>query len=176
MGVKNEMRLSQILQRAVHYFNPVARFLLNTPLHVVMSRRLMLISFNGRITGRPYTTPVSYVQEKDSLLVPGGGKWWKNVETTPQIRVRLRGAWKVVAPEVVREPQALTELMRRMLAANPAIALFTGIEAGPDGPDAAALERERRRGFVVVKLRLDEAHSASHAPESGQARISAGHT
>ena len=48
-----------------------------------MSGRLMLITFNGRVTGRPYTTPVSYVQEEDSLLVPGGGTWWKNIETTP---------------------------------------------------------------------------------------------
>jgi deazaflavin-dependent oxidoreductase (nitroreductase family) len=170
------MRLSQVLQRAVRYFNPIARFLLNTPLHPVMSGRLMLISFNGRVTGRPYVTPVSYVQEKDSLLVPGGGKWWKNIETTPQPRVRLRGAWKVVTPDVVREQHELTELMRRMLAANPAIALFTGIKAGPDGPDAAALERERRRGFVVVKLRLDEARSASSAGKTSQPGLSTRHT
>ena len=155
------MRLSQVLQRAVRYFNPVSRFLLNTPLHPVMSSRLMLITFNGRVTGRPYTTPVSYVQEEDSLLVPGGGTWWKNIETTPQTRVRLRGAWKVVTSLVVREPDALTELMRRMLAANPAIAIFTGIKRGVDGwPDAAALERERQRGFVVVTLHLDDANLA----------------
>ena len=37
-----------------------------------------------------------------------------------------------------------------------ALALFTGIKPGPDGrPDAAALARERLRGFVVVRLRLD---------------------
>jgi hypothetical protein len=47
--------------------------------------------------------------------------------------------------------------MQRMLAENPAIAVFTGIRPGPDGrPDAAALERERRRGFVVVRLRLED--------------------
>jgi deazaflavin-dependent oxidoreductase (nitroreductase family) len=165
------MRLSQVLQRAVRYFNPTARFILRTPLHRVMSGHLLLISFNGRVTGRPYTTPVSYVREEDSLLVPGGGKWWKNIETTPQLRVRLRGAWKVVTPDVVREQQALTELMRRMLAANPAIALFTGIKAGRDGwPDAAALERERRRGFVVVKLRLHDANLAvSSRPSTASA-------
>jgi hypothetical protein len=34
--------------------------------------------------------------------------------------------------------------------------LFTGIKPGLDGrPDAAALARERLRGFVVVRLRLD---------------------
>jgi deazaflavin-dependent oxidoreductase (nitroreductase family) len=150
------MRLSQVLLRVVHYFNPIARFILKTPLHVLMSGRLMLISFNGRVTGRPYTTPVSYVWEEDSLLVPGGGSWWKNIETAPQAEVLLRGTWAVVIPEVVREPPALRELMRRMLAANPAISLFTGVKPGPDEwPDAAALERERLRGFVVIRLRLD---------------------
>jgi len=42
-----------------------------------------------------------------------------------------------------------------MLAINPAIAVFTGIRLGSDGqPFARSLERERRRGFVVVRLHL----------------------
>jgi hypothetical protein len=42
-----------------------------------------------------------------------------------------------------------------MLSINPAIAVFTGIRPGSDGrPLAKSLERERRQGFVVVRLRL----------------------
>ena len=151
------MRLSRVLQRMVRYFNQVARLLLATPFHSLMSGRLMLLSFTGRKTGRLYTRPVSYVRVGDSLLVPGGGAWWKNLERRSQTQVCLRGVWNPVTPEVISEPIALAELMQRMLAMNPAIALFTGVKPGPDGrPDAAALERERRRGFVVVRLRLDD--------------------
>jgi hypothetical protein len=65
-----------------------------------------------------------------------------------------------VTPELVSEPVALAEVMRRMLAANSAIAMFTGIKLGPDGrPDADALERERQRGFIVVRLQLVETSS-----------------
>ena len=150
------MRLSQVLQKMVRYFNPLSRFLLATPLHPLMSARLMLLRFTGRKTGRSYTTPVSYVRAEDSLLVPGGGAWWKNLEGGPLAEVCLRGVWSHVTPEVISEPTAMAELMRRMLVENPAIAVFTGIKAGPDGrPDEAALERERRRGFVVVRFRLD---------------------
>ena len=150
------MRLSRVLQRMVRYFNPVARFLLATPLHSLMSGRLMLLSFTGRRTGRSYTTPVSYVRIGDSLLVPGGGAWWRNLEGTSQTQVCLRGVWSAVTPEVITEPIAVAELMQRMLAVNPALGLFTGIKPGLDGrPDAAALARERLRGFVVVRLRLD---------------------
>jgi deazaflavin-dependent oxidoreductase (nitroreductase family) len=139
----------------VRYFNPVARFLLATPLHSLMSGRLMLLRFTGRKTGRSYTTPVSYVRAEDSLLVPGGGAWWKNLERRSRAEVCLRGVWSRVTPEVISEPTAMAELMERMLVENPAIAVFTGVKAGPDGrPDAIALERERRRGFVVVRLRL----------------------
>ena len=61
-----------------------------------------------------------------------------------------------MTPEVITEPIALAELMQLMLAVNPAIGSVTGIKRGAEGrPDAAALERERRRGFVVVRLRLD---------------------
>jgi deazaflavin-dependent oxidoreductase (nitroreductase family) len=160
------MRLSQVLQRVVRYFNPVARFVLGTPLHALMSGRLMLLSFTGRTTGRSYTTPVSYVRDGNSLLVPGGGTWWKNLENGPHARVCLRGVWKGVTPVVISEPIPVAELMQRMLADNPAIAVFTAVKPGPDGrPDAAALERELRRGFVVVRLRLDD--------EDGRARTAA---
>ncbi len=44
---------------------------------------------------------------------------------------------------------------RRVLTANPAISIFTGIRLGDDRrPDTEALDRERRRGFVVVRLRI----------------------
>jgi hypothetical protein len=42
-----------------------------------------------------------------------------------------------------------------MLAINPALAVFTGIRPGSDGrPFVESLERERRRGFVVVRLHV----------------------
>jgi deazaflavin-dependent oxidoreductase (nitroreductase family) len=131
------------------------RLVLGSRAHSMMSGRLMLLSFTGRRTGRSYTTPVSYVQDGRHLLVPGGGAWWKNL-TTGRARVRLKGAWQVVTPELVREPAAMSEVLGRMLAANPAIALFTGIPLGPDGrPMAESLDRERRRGFVVVRLQIE---------------------
>lgn len=152
--VMNNMSVvvSRVLQSVVRYFNPIIRLVLGSRAHRMMSGRLMLLSFTGRRTGRLYTTPVSYVREGTNLLVPGGGAWWKNL-TSGNARVRLEGTWHAVTPEVIREPMALSEVLGRMLAINPAIAVFTGIRLGSDGrPLAKSLERERRRGFVVVRL------------------------
>jgi deazaflavin-dependent oxidoreductase (nitroreductase family) len=159
------VRLSQFLRQVVRYFNPVTAFLLATPLHVLMSRRLAILSFTGRKSGRSYMTPVSYVRDGTAVLVPGGGMWWKNLRDGSSARILLRGEWKTVTPEVIGEPVALAQTLRGMLAANPALGVFMGIKLGPDGqPDSVALERERVRGFVVVRLRLDtESDQASKA-------------
>ena len=154
--VMNNMSVvvSRVLQIVVRYFNPIMRLVLGSRAHRMMSGQLMLLSFTGRRTGRSYTTPVSYVREGTNLLVPGGGAWWKNL-TSGTARVRLQGTWHVVTPEVIREPVALSAVMGRMLAINPAISVFTGIRPGSDGrPFAESLERERRREFVVVRLHL----------------------
>jgi hypothetical protein len=154
--VMNNMSVvaSRVLQSVVRYFNPFMRLVLGSRAHRMMSGRLILLSFTGRRTGRSYLTPVSYVREGTDLLVPGGGAWWKNL-TSGTARVRLQGTWYVVTPEVIREPVALSAVLGRMLAINPAIAVFTGIRPGSDGrPFAKSLERERRRGFVVVRLHL----------------------
>src|SRR5438552_2851229 len=133
-----EMRLSPALQSAARYSSPFVRFVLATPLHRIMSSGLMLLRFTGRKTGRYYTTPVSYVLDGNSLLVPAGG------------------VWRSVTSEVVGEP-ALADLLLAMIQKDPAIGVFTGIRVRSDGRlDASEFERERRRGFVVVRLRLDE--------------------
>ena len=152
--------LSRVLQRLSRIGSPITRLLLSGGTHRLMSRRLLLLRFIGRKTGRTYVTPVSYVQEGAQLLVPGGGRWWKNLLGGP-VSVRLRGDWLPVASEVISDPLAMTEVLGRMMAANPALAVLTGIRCGPDGrPDSRSLERERSRGFVIVRLLLQNNASA----------------
>ena len=148
--------LSRFLQRAAILLSPLMRSVLAGRLHATMSRNLMLVSFTGRSSGRVYMTPVSYVREGDDLLVPGGGRWWKNFGAGAA-SVRLEGVWRRVTPEVISEPRAMAEALRRMIQARPIVALFTGIRRGPDGlPTTKSLDRELKRGFVVIRLRLAE--------------------
>ncbi len=146
--------VSRVLQALARFSNPVTKFLLAGRMHALVSSRLILVTFTGRRTGRRYTTPVSYVLEGSDLLVPGGGGWWKNLSSGP-VRVRLQGSWRPVDPAVVQDPNALSEVLGRMIAANAAIPLFTGIRRGANGrPTYESLTRERRRDFVVVRLHL----------------------
>jgi len=146
--------LSRVLQWLSRMGSPVVRRVLSGRSHSLLSRQLLLVGFTGRKTGRAYTTPVSYVRDRNELLIAGGGKWWKNLGSAPA-SVRLQGCWLPVTPEVITEPEGMSDILARMMAANPAVPVFTGIRRGEDGhPNPEDLERERRRGFVVVRFRL----------------------
>jgi hypothetical protein len=69
-----------VLNRTV---NPVLAWLLRSPLHGLASRRLALITFTGRSTGRRYTIPVGYRFAGDEVTITVGSPdrklWWRNL-------------------------------------------------------------------------------------------------
>lgn len=67
--------------------------LLQSPLHHLVSGRLMLISFTGRRTGKIYTTPVEYQRQGDTVLLftQKDRQWWKNLEGGAPVTIWLRG-------------------------------------------------------------------------------------
>ncbi|HKW72233.1 MAG TPA: nitroreductase/quinone reductase family protein [Candidatus Dormibacteraeota bacterium] len=148
--------ISRVLQRSMIALNPVMRRILGGRLHRLASANLMLLNFRGRMSGRSFTTPVSYVQIGDNLYVPGGGAWWKNLAGGP-VKVRLDGVWLSATPAVISESAAMSAALARMIARRPLVGLFTAIRVGHDGlPTPASLERARtRHGLAVIRLHLD---------------------
>ncbi len=73
-------RLFRLLVKAQ---NPCITWLLRSPLHAVVSRIYMLITFTGSKSGTVYTTPVQYAQQGDrlSIITSAGYTWWKNLRS-----------------------------------------------------------------------------------------------
>ena len=65
----------RIMASVMGMLNVPMRVLLGLPFPTPLSGRLMLVSFTGRKTGKAYQQPVSFVQQGDTLLTPGGGRW-----------------------------------------------------------------------------------------------------
>jgi hypothetical protein len=70
--------------------------LLRSPLHALVSGRLMLITVTGRRSGREHTLPVMYERSGDVLNVPvmwaERKLWWRNLrDGGAPVGVRLRG-------------------------------------------------------------------------------------
>src|SRR6266498_4406534 len=144
------------LERVMGALNVLPKFALRLPFQTPMSRRLILLSYTGRKTGRSYTIPVSYVEQGDALLIPGGGAWKKNLENGLAVRIWFRGKERRANPEVIRDLDEVEELVAFMMAANPAVSRFIGVPKQPDGrPNREKLEQAVRGGFALVQLQLD---------------------
>jgi deazaflavin-dependent oxidoreductase (nitroreductase family) len=147
----------RIQARVMKVANVPMRRVLGLPFATPLSRRLMLISFTGRKTGKAYRQPVSYVQQGTTLLTPGGGRWKLNLRENQPVRIRLRGHDVTARPELVGDLDEIERLLAVMSAANPRVRAFIGIPNGPDGRlDRTRLATAVQYGFRIVRWHLDE--------------------
>ena len=74
--------------------NPLARALLRSPLHRLMSGRVLVLRFRGRRSGARYDVPVVYSRAEDGALEAATsvyGRWWRNLESGAPVSVLFRG-------------------------------------------------------------------------------------
>src|SRR6516162_7642222 len=97
--------------RRMRALNVFMRPVLSLPFRTPMSGQLMLVEITGRKSGRIYKQPVSYVRDGGTLLTPGGGNWKLNLRPDQVNRLHFKGKWLETRPELVRDPEAVTELL-----------------------------------------------------------------
>jgi F420H(2)-dependent quinone reductase len=75
--------------------NRAVAALLRSPLHRVLSGRLLLITVTGRRSARRITLPVTYTQQASRLTIhvmwPERKLWWRNLRDGAPVGLRLRG-------------------------------------------------------------------------------------
>ena len=96
--------------------NPIVGAVLHSPLHGMMSGRLILLSFTGRKSGTQYTIPVGYLQEANRLYVFTHSSWWKNLRGGAPVTVQLRGTEVQGAANVVEDEAAIMQIIHKLVA------------------------------------------------------------
>lgn len=108
--------------------NHTIKFLLRSPLHGILSKNFLLITFTGRKSGMVFTTPVSYSQDGDTLYIFSHAAWWKNLHHNTPITLRLRGKDVQGLPEVVADDKkAVAAWLMAHLRRSPYDAPFNGV-------------------------------------------------
>ncbi len=129
--------------RRQRLYNPIVVSLLRSPLHGVMSKSVMLLTYRGRRSAREFTTPVSYVRDGDNLLVVGSRdhSWWKNLRGGAPVLARVRGRSLEGIAEAFEGEDAEDGLLA-VLRAVPAYRRYWGVELDaidrPEDPEALA--------------------------------------
>lgn len=149
-------RRSRVQQRVFRVVNVPMRAILGMRFATPLSKRLMLVFFTGRRTGRAYRQPVSYVRDGAVLLTPGGGNWKLNLADGKPVRIRLSGRDMHARPELVRDPAEVQRLLAVMTAANPMLRRFIPIPRDDDGKfDQQRMDAALTYGFRIVRWHLD---------------------
>ena len=76
------------------WVNKMMMWLLRSPLHGTVSKKMMLMTVTGRKSGKKYTFPVSYIREGGGMICMSnrvGRTWWKNLRGGADVTLRLRG-------------------------------------------------------------------------------------
>ena len=148
--------------RLLRRLNPAITALLRSPLHALVSRDLLLLTYTGPVSGRRHTLPLSYVTVDERVyLCTRSSRWWRSLRHGRPVELRLRGRRVAATPVVVdgASPEALCAL-RAFLTANPKTGeMLYRVGTGTDRrPLEADLRREVARSVVV---RLDARHAVA---------------
>jgi hypothetical protein len=99
--------------------NPMMTALLRSPLHGALSGMLMLLSYEGRKTGKRYTHPVGYFQwDGEAVVAYTSARWWTNLTDGRTVTLRIKGRTYQATPTVIRQReemiQTVAELFTRL--------------------------------------------------------------
>lgn len=137
------------------WLNKLMTLILRSPLHGLVSSKVMLITFTGRKSGRSYTTPVSYMQRGDTITLFTHGQWWKNCRDGAPVWLRIRGRdLKGSAQTVVEDKDAIAEALAEHLRFNHIDAKAYGVTYSPDGSPRPDEVRRGAQDAVMLRVKL----------------------
>ncbi len=141
---------------AYKIINPILGLLLRSPLAGPIGKRLLLLEFAGRKSGKRFRTPVAYVRDVDTILMSTQSRWKANLRGGARVAAWIGGKRRTGTATLVEEPGGLADVLERMVRAEPNFGQIIGANLGPDGrlPEAD-LARVREQGFVGIRLTLD---------------------
>lgn len=144
--------------RVLRRLNPVIAGVLRSPLHQLLSRNLLLLTYVGTKSGRRRTLPLSYVMVGERLyLCTRSSRWWRQLRNGRPVGLRFCGRQVEATPTIVDLSSAeALDALRAFLTANPKTGeMLYEVRIDRDRrPCEADLRREVLRSVVV---RLDVA-------------------
>jgi deazaflavin-dependent oxidoreductase (nitroreductase family) len=122
----------------------------------MISKRIMIIMFTGRKSGRKYSTPVSYFQEGDRVICFTHGSWWKNIADSADVGVRIRGEdFRGYAVAVADDLEQKVDNLTKMMKAVPGDAAFYNVKFDEHGEPQRADIELAAKDAVMIQIQLE---------------------
>ena len=129
--------------------------IVNSPLHPLLGSNFAVITFEGRKSGKRYSTPINVTQNGESFTAVSlrSRNWWRNLRGGRQAQLRVSGRQYVVRGEVLEDHDAVVGGLAEYFKQNQGYARHFGVRLGPDGqPSREDLDRAADER-VIIQLR-----------------------
>jgi hypothetical protein len=136
------------------------KLVLRSPLHGMVSKMVLLITFTGRKSGKAYTTPVSYSQDGDQVTIFTHATWWKNLRgmrggTPTPVTLRLQGRdVRGLAEPVAEDKRAVAAGLVKHLRKVPSDAKYYGVTFDGHGNPSAEEAADAAQSVVMIRVQL----------------------
>lgn len=131
------------------------KFVLHSPIHGMVSKTTLLITFTGRKSGKTFTTPVSYSQDAGQVHIFTHATWWKNLIGGALVTLRIQGReFQGLAEPVAEDKQTIAAGLATHLRKVPFDARFYGVTFdGHKNPRPEEVEKAVQT-VVMIRVRL----------------------
>ena len=89
---------------------------LESPLHGIMSKGLLVLKYQGRRSGTGYEVSLQYIEDDGNLYIWAGNAtektWWRNFQKPAPVAAQLRGEEVAATASLVDDPARRAELLR----------------------------------------------------------------
>lgn len=138
------------------FVNNAMKFVLRSPAHGMVSKTVLLITFNGRTSGKAYTTPVSYSQSGNQVTIFTHATWWKNLQSGAPVSIHLRGReFTGLAEPVAEDKKAIAAGLAEHLRKVPSDARYYGVTFDDHGNPKAEEVEKAVQTVVMISIWLN---------------------
>lgn len=109
------------------YVNRIMKALLLSPMHPLISKNTMLLTFPGRKSGRRYAVIVRYVGGEGPIEVFTDSKWWINLREPTPVEMRIRGKTQTGIAAAVTDPITVADRLVQFLREMPGDSKYYGV-------------------------------------------------
>ena len=157
---EHEMSVATTIEHGLYrVLNPVIKAVLRSPLHRLGSKTIALLRFRGRISGREFVTPLSYVRNDQTVwfLSDHSTNWWKNFrEGDVPVSIEIaRSTVNGTARLWDGDTDELREHVSRYLCALPRDAKVAGIKLDQNKVPIEASLVKVAPTLVMVQVELE---------------------
>lgn len=137
-------------------FNPFMLWLLRSPLHLLVSGMMMVITYTGRKSGNTYSLPVNYIRSGDNLLTISLSKrtWWRNLRGGADVTVRLNGKDLPARAEVFEDLTSVAQGLAELVRASPRYATRLKVKRDVNGQPSMVDLDMAARDRVFIRTRF----------------------